>query len=89
MVSPDELTTIDRDKISEAAVLRILLDEYPEQLTLDELLLQANGAQASSNLEDDLKRAICALERAGLVHRQGLVIWPTRPARYFHWLEVE
>ena len=82
-------TAEERDKQIEGAVLRIVLDEYPGQFTEDELLLAADGSEASASDQDALERALGELDRAGLVHRKDSVVWPTRPARYFDWLGID
>jgi hypothetical protein len=70
-------------------VLRILLLEYPEQLTIEELRREVAGADADFGELDEVNRAIETLKRTGLVHGQGLLVWPSRAARYFQALELD
>jgi hypothetical protein len=68
--------------------LALLLDEHPIRLTMDELVLVLHGDQDRGNPEDAARRAVAELVGAGLVHRHGDVLAPTRAALYFERLEV-
>ncbi len=68
------------DKATEAAVLRQLLALYPVQLTLKELKREIAGEGDDFALVDAVERAVLELAAAGLVHRNGEVVLPSRAA---------
>jgi hypothetical protein len=68
------------DKAIEAAVLRQLLALYPVQLTLKELNREIAGADGDFASKDAVERAVRELAAAGLVHRNGEVVLPSRAA---------
>jgi hypothetical protein len=68
------------DKATEAAVLRQLLALYPVQLTLRELKREIAGEEGDFALLDAVERAVRELAAAGLVHRNGEVVLPSRAA---------
>jgi hypothetical protein len=76
------------DRRTESAVLALLLDEHPIRLTMDELILVLCADPDRADPEDAGKRAVCELVGAGLVHRDGGFLTPTRAAIYFQRLEV-
>jgi hypothetical protein len=68
------------DAALEAAVLRQLLALHPIQLTLAELMREVVGEEAGFPLEDAVERAVRELTAAGLAHRSGEVVIPSRAA---------
>lgn len=68
------------DKAIEAAVLRQLLALYPVQLTLEELTHEIAGEEADFAAKDAVARAVRELTAAGLAHRNGEVVLPSRAA---------
>lgn len=68
------------DTVLEAAVLRQLLALYPVQLTLAELVREISGENGDFALKDAVERAVRELAAAGLAHRNGEVILPSRAA---------
>lgn len=68
------------DKTIEAAVLRQLLALYPVQLTLEELTHEVASEEADFTSKDAVGRAVRELNAAGLVHRNGEVVLPSRAA---------
>lgn len=68
------------DKAIEAAVLRQLLALYPVQFTLKELDREIAGEESDFALKDAVERAVRELAAAGLVHRNGDVVLPSRAA---------
>jgi hypothetical protein len=74
------------DKATEAAVLRHLLALYPVQLTRKELEREVAGGNGDFALVDAVERAVCELVAAGLVHRNGDVVLPSRAAMRFYEL---
>lgn len=77
--TPDPPTPAEQDRRLEAAIMTVLLAEHPAQLTLAELALELGYTEeAPLAVEDAVRR----LERAGLVHRPGGLIVPSRPVVY-------
>jgi hypothetical protein len=68
------------DRATEAAVLRQLLALHPIQLTLEELSREIAGEEADFASKDAVERAVRELTAAGLVHRNGEVVLPSRAA---------
>jgi hypothetical protein len=79
-------TTAAEDTRDQAAVLRHVLDLYPETLTLDELMREMVGVSPSGCEEDGIRRAARDLAAVGLLHHEGRRIFPTRSALVFHGL---
>jgi predicted transcriptional regulator len=86
--SLDPSSPAGADKRTESAVLALLLDEHPNQLTMPELALVLHGDVERFKPRDAAERAVQELVGAGLVHRQGKFLTPTRAALYFAALEV-
>ena len=79
-------TTAAQDDRDQAAVLREVLDLYPEVLTVDELDRQlAFGSDAFAQ-HDRVERAVRDLTGAGLLHQVGPLVLPTRTAVVFNRL---
>jgi hypothetical protein len=75
-------TTSREDAVVEAAVLQQLLFLHPTQLSLAELLRElAVGDDFSER--DAIERAVQELIAAGLLHRNGELLLPTRAALRF------
>jgi len=68
---------------AEALVLREILDLYPEALTLEELVRELSKGSTDFFWRDDVHRAVRELTGAGLLHRVGALVLPTRAACYF------
>jgi hypothetical protein len=73
-------TTHSDDSAIEAAVMRQLLALYPVQLTPDEVVREVAGEADDFALRDAVERAVRELCAAGLAHRSGEVVLPTRAA---------
>ena len=69
-----------QDATIEAAVLRQLLALYPVQLTVEELAREIGGESADFAQTDAVERAVRELVAAGLAHRSGEVLLPSRAA---------
>jgi hypothetical protein len=76
------------DKRTERAVLALLLDEHPTRLTMDELILVLHADPERGDPEDAAGRAVRELVGAGLMHREGRFLSPSRAALYFAALEL-
>ncbi len=86
--SLDPSSPAGEDRRTESAVLALLLDEHPSRLTMDELILVLCADPDRGDPQDAGRRAVAELVGAGLVHRDGNFLAPTRAALYFHRLEV-
>jgi predicted transcriptional regulator with HTH domain len=71
------------DARTEAAVLRQLLALYPVQLSLAELVREVSDDPEDFAASDAVQRAVRELIAAGLVHRLGEVVLPSRAALRF------
>lgn len=81
MEDTDEIRTPGaEDTAIEAAVLRQLLALHPVQLTLRELQREIAGEAGDFALTDAVERAVRDLAAAGLAHRSGDVVLPSRAA---------
>jgi len=77
----DEIRIPARDDTAlEAAVLSQLLALHPVQLTLAELIREVAGEPAGFERSDAVERAVRQLTAAGLAHRNGDVVLPSRAA---------
>lgn len=68
------------DTTIEAAVLRQLLALHPVQLTVGELAREIGGEAGDFAETDAVERAVRELVAAGLAHRNGEVVIPSRAA---------
>jgi hypothetical protein len=78
--------TAGEDARDQAAILRHVLDLYPQTLTLDELLREVTIASPEFSDQDATRRAVRDLAAVGLLHQEGRRILPTRAAVVFHSL---
>jgi hypothetical protein len=79
-------STADRDDRDQAAVLREVLNIYPEVLTLEELDRELTFASDAFSDHDRIERAVRDLTRMGLLHQVGPLVLPTRTATAFNRL---
>jgi len=87
--SHDPSSPAGEDRRTESAVMALLLEEHPIRLTMDELVLMLHGDPERGNPKDAAQRAVRELVGAGLAHREGDFIAPSRAALYFDALEVD
>lgn len=73
------MTPAAADAMMQAAVLTSLVAEYPVQLTPDDLYRERRDPEHPGE-RDDVDRAIETLVAAGLVHRSGPFVVPSRAA---------
>lgn len=71
------------DAAIQLAVLALLLDQHPTQLSLVELVREVAEDSADFAQRDAIARAVRDLLGAGLLHRHGDFAFPTRAAVYF------
>jgi hypothetical protein len=81
--SEEGRVTWAEDETMESAVLRQLLDLHPARLTLEELAREFVGSGGSFGERDAVERAVRELAGAGLLHRGGDFVAPTRAAVRF------
>lgn len=79
------LPPIDRDDAIQAAVLASLLVEHPTQLTLLDLYRERRDPEDLGE-RDAVDRAVQGLVSAGLIHRSGPFLMPSRAALRFEEL---
>jgi hypothetical protein len=70
----------EEDASTEAAVLRQLLALHPVQLTLGDLVREIGARPGDFASKDAVERAVRELAAAGLAHRNGDVVLPSRAA---------
>lgn len=85
---PDPSSPAGEDTRTESAVLALLLEEHPIHLTMDELVLVLHADPERGDPADAALRAVRELVGAGLVHREGRFLTPSRAALYFDRLEL-
>ena len=85
----DPASPVEQDRQTEGVVLALLLEEHPTRLTSDELALILNAFPSQGHPDDAAARAIRELVGAGLIHRDGRFLAPSRAALYFDALELD
>jgi len=68
------------------AILDHLLYEHPDQLTVSELICEFTRGKAEVSVVDRIEQNVAELIGAGLLHRDGETLRPTRAALRFHRL---
>jgi hypothetical protein len=71
-VSPGNANPIER------AVVEAVVDLHPIQLTIDELIRELTDTPDDFASRDRIEIAVQQLARAGLLHRNGAFVLPTR-----------
>jgi hypothetical protein len=74
------------DAATEAAVLRQLLALHPVQVSFGELLREITADAEDFAQHDAVERAVRDLAAAGLLHRSGELVLPSRAALRFDQL---
>lgn len=80
-------TTAAEDARDQSGVLHEVLFIYPEQMTLDELVLAMTMDASGFRERDRIERAVRELIAGGLLHRVGELVLPTRAAVNYYALE--
>lgn len=78
--SDDSWTNRAADIATEAAVIQLLLDIHPAQLTVAELIREMAGESPGFAERDAIERAVRDLAGVGLLHEGGRLLTPTRAA---------
>lgn len=76
-------STRSEDEGVEAAVLSFLIDLHPARVTEAELLREVAGERPGFAERDAIERAVRDLVAAGLLHRGGEFVEPSRAALRF------
>lgn len=84
----DPDSPIEQDRKDQGIVLRVLLDEHPIRLAMDELMLIFHADPDQGDPGGAAQDAVRELVSAGLIHRQGRFLAPTRAALYFSCLDI-
>jgi len=87
--SGNTLTNEAADAAVQLAVLMVVLDRHPAQLTLAELVREIAEDPADFAQCDAIESAARDVAGAGLLHRHGEFVIPTRAALFFDWLSGE
>jgi len=82
-------TPYEEDERDQEAILALVLEEHPIQLTPEELTLQMVGRNPAFADCDRIERGVRDLVGSGLLHRGAETIWPTRTALRFHQLLLD
>ena len=86
--SDEPATTAEEDARDQAAVLRHVLDLYPQTVTILDLIREMSGGHSTFTQRDCTRRAVRDLIAGGLLWDVGGgVVQPTRPAVLYHELE--
>jgi hypothetical protein len=64
----------------ESAVFEVVIDGYPAPMSVEEIIWEVAGDPMSFSERDDVNNAIRDLAKAGVLHRAGNFIFPTRAA---------
>ena len=83
----DQPAGVPREDQLEQAVLAVLLDAYPAQLSTDELVREMTDEPDDFAARDAVNNAVRALVGAGLLHRCGAFVFATRAAVRFDELD--
>lgn len=78
-----EATTETQDAAIECAVLALVLARHPAQLTLAELTRELADDPAEFMQADAIERAVGALHRTALLHRNGEFVVPSQATLCF------
>ena len=76
----DNRTPAEADTATETAVLGRLLDLHPVLVTIDELVREIAVDAGDFAARDAVERAVQDLAAAGLLHRNGDLVLPSRAA---------
>jgi hypothetical protein len=82
----DKRGTAGADARAEAAVLELALALHPAQASLSEVIRELADDPGDFGQRDAIERAAGDLTRAGLLHRNGEFVFPTRAALRFDQL---
>ena len=79
---------VSDEEQAEQAVLALLLDVHPAQLSTDEVVRELTDEPDEFALRDRVNNAVRDLAAAGLVHRHGAFVFASRAAVRFEDLRI-
>ncbi|HWB70330.1 MAG TPA: hypothetical protein VG518_10170 [Solirubrobacterales bacterium] len=82
----NEATTSEQDAAIQAAVIALVFERHPAQMTVAELQREIVADPGSYSQNDAVERAVRDLAGVGLLHRHGEFAIPTVAAIHFHGL---
>ena len=88
MTQRDELTVAQREDLTQQTVLAVLLEAYPAQRSVDEVVRELTDDPEAFAARDAVMNAIRDLAGAGLLHRHGPFVFATRAAVRFDELQA-
>lgn len=80
------LSPAGEDEAVQLALLTEVLSLHPAQLTVSELAREMSETPEDPGERDDVEQAVRDLAAAGLLHRNGAFVLPTRAALRFEEL---
>jgi hypothetical protein len=81
------LSAATKDANAERGVLTLVVGDYPEVYTENELVREVTLDSEDFGERDTVERAIRSLAAVGLLHRCGPLVFPSRAALRFDALE--
>jgi hypothetical protein len=88
MTGREEPIRVSDEEQAEQAVLALLLDVYPAQLSIDEVVRELTDRPDEFAPRDRVNNALRDLAAAGLVHRHGAFVFASRAAVRFEDLRI-
>ena len=88
MSARDPGTPTTEDHHAQQAILALLLETHPGQLAVDEVMRELTDRPDEFGPRDAIENAVRDLVGAGLVHRHGPFVFPTRAAVRFDELQT-
>jgi hypothetical protein len=79
-IPPKEVSADREDQIIQSALLANVIAQHPTQLTVLELVTEMAADPEDFGRRDAIERAIRDLAGAGLLHRHGPFVLPSRAA---------
>jgi hypothetical protein len=86
MTCADEKSRPSEDDQVQQAVLGLLLDAHPAQLSLEELVREMTDTPDDFARRDRIETAVRGLTGVGLIHRHGRFLFASRAAVRFNEL---
>ena len=88
MTGREEPIRVSDEEQAEQAVLALLLEVHPAQLSIDEVVRELTDRPDEFAPRDRVNNALRDLAAAGLVHRHGAFVFASRAAVRFEDLRI-
>jgi hypothetical protein len=88
MTAREDPIRVSDEEQAEQAVLALLLDVHPAQLSIDEVVRELTDRPDEFAPRDRVNNALRDLAAAGLVHRHGAFVFASRAAVRFEDLRI-